>query len=113
MPTKTAPEVRRAIEHAQFLEDLREVLKDARAQKVFKYLLRELRLAQYPPPGAEGNFLHEELGYLRTSRTIFDHLCEASPETAALLYTMIRKEENESRRMDELETQIGSSSERG
>lgn len=111
MLTKTPDEIRRQIEHGKFLEDLREVLKDQKVRDVFKYLLRELRLAQYPELGAQGVFLHEELGYLKTSKVIFDHLCEADPYTAAMIFTMIRKDENEHRRQIEMDEKTGPSAE--
>lgn len=74
------------------LLDLRGVLATPSGKNVFKYLFKNLEVAELPELGWEGNLLHDKLGALRAGQSIFKLVCEADADIAASILAKVEKE---------------------
>jgi hypothetical protein len=84
-----------AIEHRDVLLAIGAILKTKEGLQFFKYLFKNLDVAELPDKSMEGNILHEYLGFLRAGNSIYKLACEASSETAAHILAKIERERYE------------------
>lgn len=85
------------LEHRDVLLAIGAILKNKEGQQLFKYLFKTLDVICDPPPGMEGNILHEYLGHLRAGNSVYKLVCEADFEIAASILSKLERE-----RYDEL-----------
>lgn len=88
-------ERRERVEHDSALKNIRAILGTPYGKNFIKYLFVNLEVGVLPEIGAEGVWLHDRLGFLRSGNQIFKLIAEADPDNAAKILAEIEKERYE------------------
>ena len=81
-----------ALEHRDVLLAIGSIIKTRPGQTLFKYLFKNLQIAELPDRTLDGNMLHDHLGFLRAGNSIYKLACEADAFEAAQLLSKIERE---------------------
>jgi hypothetical protein len=83
---------REAAEEAMAIRAMATLVGTPQGYIAFKHLLKSLGVGELPVQGLEGNLLHDNLGFLRAGKSIYNLLCRANHRKAVEIMADITKE---------------------